>query len=256
MIVPELLSHKPVCLTLDWGADPRATFYSRPAPDTLTLLPNRGERVSTMEWTDVWGHIELAPSQQDRRGGGWVWWMVGDTLAIQGENPTMDGIAIWLVHKNGRSVATWKEFGLTSAENSPGGRVRLRPYECSGPAQAPDEPGHATGIVPAAAPDTVPSWVRVDPLIGPSAYIPVKFRRNILVVHFRREATQTQRQAAIDMISGTVVGGTNRNTGNGFYLIRVADPGDGSGLVRAAERLKGFPFVSSAGPDIEFGPNE
>ena len=64
----------------------------------------------------------------------------------------------------------------------------------------------AAGVVPA-APDSVPAWVRADSnFTGPSAHIPVRFRKNILVVHFRREATQPQRQEAIDRISGTVVG--------------------------------------------------
>jgi len=109
-------------------------------------------------------------------------------------------------------------------------------------------------VVPAEAPDSVPAWVRQDSLAGPSAYIPIRFRKNILVVHFRREATQAQRQEAIDLISGTVVGGINRGTGNGMYLVRVPDPGDGSVLVRASDQLHRLPYVSAAGPDIEFGP--
>ena len=114
----------------------------------------------------------------------------------------------------------------------------------------------AAGVVPAVAPDSVPTWVRADSnLTGPSAYVPIRFRKNILVVHFWREATQAQRQVAIDLISGTVVGGAGGRTGNGFYLVRVADPGDGSVLVRASDRLKRLPYVSSAGPDIEFTNN-
>ena len=113
-----------------------------------------------------------------------------------------------------------------------------------------------TAVVPAQAPDSVPAWVRADSTFtGPSAHIPVRFRKNILVVHFRREATQAQRQEAIDLISGTVVGGVGGRTGNGFYLVRVADPGDGSVLVRASDRLHRLPYVTSAGPDIEFTNN-
>jgi len=113
----------------------------------------------------------------------------------------------------------------------------------------------AAEVVPAEAPDSVPAWVRADSnFTGPSAHIPIKFRNNILVVHFRREATQAQRQFAIHLISGVVVGGSNGGTGNGMYLVRVADPGDGSVLVRASEHLKRLPYVSAASPDIEFGP--
>jgi hypothetical protein len=43
-IMPELLAHKPVCLTMDWGSSARPSFSGRPAPDTLLLLPERGGR--------------------------------------------------------------------------------------------------------------------------------------------------------------------------------------------------------------------
>lgn len=137
-IMPKLLAHEPVCLTLDWGAGPRATFYSRPAPDTLVLLTRPKDRRPFFDNFDAWGLIELAPSQQDREGGGWVWWMANDTLNIRAENPTMDGLAIWSVQPDKRSVASWREFGLVSSEASEAGHVGLHPYECSGlPQSAP-----------------------------------------------------------------------------------------------------------------------
>jgi hypothetical protein len=71
-VLPELLARKPACLTLDWGAGPRATFYGQPAPDTLMLLPDRGEPLGYVDSADAWGRIELASSQQDRSGGGWA----------------------------------------------------------------------------------------------------------------------------------------------------------------------------------------
>lgn len=382
-IVPELLSQKPVCLALDWGRNSRPTFYGRPAPDTLTLVPNRGEHVSTMEWTDVWGRVELAPSQLDRRGGGWVWWMLGDSLAIQAENPTMDGISIWLTDNDDNSIATWREFGLVVSETSPSGRVRLRPYQCSGPAKvnelrfvgvskegnggpsgavgevirdssrwqgvwgliartrapyvnferemlvlvagprgapgdsvviervtesskelqirvvayqqcsplmvvrqpyhvarvrisdrkpvfenlfvrgsncipaAPDRlkiTRHAvSGVVPAQAPDTAPAWLDADSsFTGPTRYIPVRFIRNIVGLQFRDSATQAQRQYAIALVSGKVIGGYRTA---GIYLVQVEDSGDGSGIMRAIERLESLPFVSGATPDIATSPD-
>lgn len=137
-LMPELLARKPVCLTLDWGVGPRATFYGRPAPDTLMLLPDRGERLGYADSADAWGRIKLAPSQQDREGGGWIWWMAGDTLNIRAENPTMDGLAIWSVRQDEKRLATWREFGLTTSEASQGGRLGLRPYKCRGlPESAP-----------------------------------------------------------------------------------------------------------------------
>ena len=132
-ITAGLLSRVPVCLTLGWGAGQRATFYSRPAPDTLTLLPDPGEAYTGPDSADAWGLVELVPSQQDRRGGGWWWSLKRDTLVIRGDNPTMDGLAIWSVHPDERAPANWREFGLRSEENSEFGRVGLRPYACPSP---------------------------------------------------------------------------------------------------------------------------
>lgn len=110
----------------------------------------------------------------------------------------------------------------------------------------------ASNPVPAEAPDTVPAWVRADSnLTGPSEYIPVRFRKNLLIVQFDHEATQVDRQAAIDLVTGTVVGGG----GGGIYLVRVTDPGDGSDLVKAGKRLETLPQVLAASPDFEFRQN-
>ncbi|MBA3759226.1 MAG: hypothetical protein H0X07_01700 [Gemmatimonadales bacterium] len=93
-------------------------------------------------------------------------------------------------------------------------------------------------MVPAKAPASVPAWVRADSnLSGPSASIPFRFRKNLLIVQFRQEATQVERQAAVDLVSDSVVGGS----GNDIYLVRVADPGGGSALVQASKRLQEAP---------------
>ena len=103
-------------------------------------------------------------------------------------------------------------------------------------------------MVPAKAPDSVPAWVRADSnLSGPSASIPFRFRKNLLIVQFRQEATQVERQAAVDLVSGSVVGGS----GNDIYLVRVADPGGGSALVQASKRLQEAPDrVPACSPPI------
>jgi hypothetical protein len=96
------------------------------------LLPDRGEHLGYVDRADAWGRIELASSQQDREGGGWVWWMASDTLNIRAENPTMDGLVIWSVQPDEKRLATWKEFGLTTAEASQSSRLGLSTYKCSG----------------------------------------------------------------------------------------------------------------------------
>jgi hypothetical protein len=69
------------------------------------------------------------------------------------------------------------------------------------------------------------------------------------------EQPRGQRQAAIDLVSGVVMGGHNR-TGNGMYLVRVADPGNGSALTRASERLEALPSVSAASPVSPSDPSD
>ena len=109
-----------------------------------------------------------------------------------------------------------------------------------------------TGIVPLEPPDTVPSWARADSsFAGPSEYIPLRFIKNIVGLEFRKEATQHERQRAVDLVSGTVIGGY---PGIGIYLVQVDDPGDGSVIMRVVEMLEAMPSVSWAGPDFEFGP--
>jgi hypothetical protein len=107
--------------------------------------------------------------------------------------------------------------------------------------------------VPAEAPDSVPGWVRADSnMTGPSASIPVRFRKNLLIVQFDRKATQAERQAAIDLVAGTVVGGG----GGTIYLVRITDPGDGSEMVKAGKRLETLPYVLAASPDYEMSRNQ
>jgi hypothetical protein len=99
----------------------------------------------------------------------------------------------------------------------------------------------------AAAPDSVPAWLRSDSSIArPSQYIAGPFVRNIVAIRFRSEATPAERRSAIALVGGRLVGG---HRAIGVYLVRVADPGDGSGIERAAERLRSLPYVVLATPD-------
>ena len=101
-----------------------------------------------------------------------------------------------------------------------------------------------------AAPDSVPAWVLADSsFAAPTRYTGLKFSKNIVRLRFRSEGTPAERRSAIELVSGRVVGGYRAP---GIFLVRVADPGDGSGIERAAERLRALPFVSVAGPF--FGP--
>ena len=102
-----------------------------------------------------------------------------------------------------------------------------------------------------AAPDSVPSWLLADSSFAdPTPYTGLKFARNIVRLQFRPEGSPAERRSAIGAVSGRVVGGY-RVTGT--FLVQVMDPGDGSGIERAAARLRALPFVAVAGPF--FGPD-
>ena len=127
-IMPELWAREPVCLTLDWGAGPRATFYGRPAPDTLLLLPERGDRPRFPEDADSWGKVALSPSQRDREGAGWTWWTVGDTLVIRGWSVTEEDLGVETEKPDSSVPARWG--GGDAGTGVKRGTVGLHPYKC------------------------------------------------------------------------------------------------------------------------------
>jgi hypothetical protein len=113
------------------------------------------------------------------------------------------------------------------------------------------------GRVPAQAPDSISSalW---DSLTAPANLMtdaPVlkgTWARNVMFITFKRTATQAERQAAIALINGEVVGGRERPMGERQYIVRIpyALPGDSiSGpLLRAFIALKDHPSVVVAYP--------
>lgn len=106
--------------------------------------------------------------------------------------------------------------------------------------------------VPELPPNGVP-----DSLYHPSKWmtggptLPGTFLRDIVVVLFMPGTPQPERQAAVDMVRGRVVGGRPLpgGDGDGSYFIRI--PGDESDepLKRAIEALKSLPQVVSAHPE-------
>lgn len=134
-ILPELLAHEPVCLALDWGTGPPPSFFGWAAPDTLLLLPERGEDLGNADSAGAEGRVALAGSQQNRKGAGWIWWTQHDTVVVSSTSPTMDDLVVLAVRPEGRVVANWKGSGMAARER---GQVALHPYECKGlPEPAP-----------------------------------------------------------------------------------------------------------------------
>ena len=107
-----------------------------------------------------------------------------------------------------------------------------------------------TRTVPALPPESVPAAI-YDPenLITDSPLMSGTFPRNIVVVLFDPDAPQEERQTAIDLIDGEVVGGMRSFGDDGFYLVRIQDDGTAGPLFEAIEMLEALPQVRLAGVD-------
>ena len=112
-----------------------------------------------------------------------------------------------------------------------------------------------TSIVPAEAPDSVPAWVYADSnIVSGSPYVSAPFLRDIIVVTFRPSAPQAERQAAIDLVGGVVVGGARAPGAEGDYYVRVATADRGKTLLETAKRLSALSQVLTATLDTVVHP--
>ncbi|HKT07248.1 MAG TPA: hypothetical protein VJR24_05055 [Gemmatimonadaceae bacterium] len=107
---------------------------------------------------------------------------------------------------------------------------------------ATDFPAEQTvAILP---PDTIPAWVRADSNVSTDS---PRFSKRIVLVRFRPTATLADRQLAIALVNGVVVGGRHARDGSlGVYYVKVADDGSGSGILEAAKTLTALPQVQFA----------
>lgn len=109
-------------------------------------------------------------------------------------------------------------------------------------------------LVPDSPPDSVPAaiWnaIHSPPNMEQSApEWSVPFPRNIVLVMFQEQTPRDEKQRAIDAIHGVVVGGAPLGKG-GYYYIRIPDDGTSRPLFRAIQKLKAFPQVELASPEL------
>ena len=107
--------------------------------------------------------------------------------------------------------------------------------------------------VPALPPDSVPAavWREIHApqnMIRSAPEWGVPFPRDLVVVAFKEEATQAERQEAIDAISGWVVGGEHVDRG-GYYYVRIKSDQTSEALFRAIAKLKTFRQVDIVSPE-------
>jgi hypothetical protein len=111
------------------------------------------------------------------------------------------------------------------------------------------------GQVPGQAPDTIPAWVyQPQNFDSNTASIQIPFVKNIVVIQFQAGATQAQRQAAVDLVRGTVVGGRSFPASEGYYYVSVSDTARGAGLVAAVGQLESLPQVAVSSYDFRMRP--
>jgi hypothetical protein len=75
------------------------------------------------------------------------------------------------------------------------------------------------------------------------------FPRDLVLVAFKEDASQAERQAAIDCIGGEVIGGEPVDSG-GYYYIRVPSDSTGGGVFAAIAKLDKLRQVAVATPDL------
>lgn len=108
----------------------------------------------------------------------------------------------------------------------------------------------AEQTVTLAPPDTIPAWVRSDTNISSD-----RFAKRIVLVEFRPTATLADRQLAIALVNGVVVGGRRWSDGvRGTYYVKVADDGTGDAILTAAKALTALPQVQFASFEVLLDP--
>lgn len=110
------------------------------------------------------------------------------------------------------------------------GPIHIRGIRCSGPRDS----------VPADPPSGRPAWLYDD-----TAQIPGSGRvsKSVIIVAFTSGASREQKQAAVDSVCGTVVGGM---PGPDTYYIKIPTDGSERTLYRAVDMIKAMPGVLTA----------
>jgi len=109
----------------------------------------------------------------------------------------------------------------------------------------------AEQTVTSTPPTAIPDWVQADTnLGGPTAgsVVGVKYFKRVIRVFFKPSATLADRQLAVALVNGVVVGGWRALDGTGgFYVVQVPDDGTGNGVMSASAALQSLPQVAAAG---------
>ncbi len=102
--------------------------------------------------------------------------------------------------------------------------------------------------VPIPPPDSLPSWVDADSTMLLDADSLDHLSREVVIVYFLPTATSADRQAALDSISGTLIGGRpSRITGGeGAYFVQIPHDGTLGPVKQAVAKLRTLSQVQGA----------
>jgi hypothetical protein len=105
-----------------------------------------------------------------------------------------------------------------------------------------------------APPDTIPEWVHADSNIADvTSIVGGPFTRQVLIVTFRNDASLADRQLAVALVGGQVVGGVAGE--GGYYVVRISDPDrSGKQLFAARRRLAQLPQVRNVRMEVYLSP--
>ena len=98
-----------------------------------------------------------------------------------------------------------------------------------------------------------PAWFKDD-----SSYLDRSaggWLKRVIMVAFDSNATQAERQAALDSVGGIVVGGVRLDASYGFYYIYVPSASTAQALLAAMDILDRQPKVTIAAPEGRVRPN-
>ena len=105
-------------------------------------------------------------------------------------------------------------------------------------------PVRSPSTVPMQSPDTTPTWFDDD--TNHTEFAP-RYIKHVIGVRFHDGTSLKERQAAIDHVGGTVVGGYSTSPdAEGLYAVQVDDGGDPRKHQELLERLRALPQVRTA----------
>jgi probable HAF family extracellular repeat protein len=178
---------------------------------------------------------------------------IADDGLVVGYTKYADGWPQATLFKAGEApVAIGDRYGSRADAISASGRwiVGTR-YTASGSEATRWEHAAAGPPVPAAVPDSVPAWVKADS--GYARDVPgfggALVSRSVVWVYFRTNATQQERQAAVDAVAGEVVGGARWDEVGtvGRYFIKIPTGAGVPGVREALATLRQHSAVHLSG---------